>query len=58
MLAGTALVFTLLYALPAGIISALNRNKWIDHLLRAALLCRRVHAIILVRPCTDLYLWS
>ena len=36
MLAGTALVFTLLYALPAGIISALNRNKWIDYLLRAA----------------------
>ena len=36
MLAGTALVFTLLYALPAGIISALNRNKWIDYLLRTA----------------------
>ena len=36
MLAGTALVFTLLYALPAGIISALNRNKWVDYLLRAA----------------------
>ncbi len=36
MLAGTSLVFTLLYALPAGIISALNRNKWIDYLLRAA----------------------
>ena len=35
-LAGTALVFTLLYALPAGIISALNRNKWIDYLLRTA----------------------
>ena len=36
MLSGTALVFTLLYALPAGIISALNRNKWIDYLLRTA----------------------
>ena len=36
MLAGTSLVFTLLYALPAGIISALNRNKWIDYLLRVA----------------------
>ena len=36
MLAGTDLVFTLLYALPAGIISALNRNKWIDYLLRVA----------------------
>ena len=36
MLAGTALVFTLLYALPAGIISALNLNKWIDNLLRTA----------------------
>ena len=36
MLAGTALVFTLLYALPAGIISALNRNKSIDYLLRTA----------------------
>lgn len=36
MLVGTALVFTLLYALPAGIISALNRNKWIDYLLRTA----------------------
>ena len=35
-LAGTALVFTLLYALPAGIISALNRNKWIDYLVRTA----------------------
>ncbi len=35
-LAGTALVFTLLYALPAGIVSALNRNKWIDYLLRFA----------------------
>ena len=34
MLAGTALVFTLLYALPAGIISALNRNKWVDYVLR------------------------
>ena len=35
MLAGTALVFTLLYALPAGIISALNRNKWVDYVLRS-----------------------
>ena len=33
-LAGTALVFTILYALPMGIISALNRNKWIDYVLR------------------------
>lgn len=34
-LAGTALIFTLLYALPAGILSAVNRNKWIDYVLRA-----------------------
>lgn len=34
-LAGTALVFTILYALPAGILSAYNRNKWIDYVLRS-----------------------
>ena len=34
-LAGTALLFTLLYALPAGILSAVNRNKWVDYVLRA-----------------------
>lgn len=33
-LAGTALVFTIIYALPAGILSAYNRNKWIDYVLR------------------------
>ena len=34
-LAGTALVFTIVYALPAGILSAYNRNKWIDYILRS-----------------------
>ena len=34
-LAGTALVFTIIYALPAGILSAYNRNKWIDYVLRS-----------------------
>ncbi|MDY5480953.1 MAG: nickel ABC transporter permease [Veillonella caviae] len=34
-LAGAALLFTLLYALPAGILSAVNRNKWVDYVLRA-----------------------
>lgn len=34
-LSGTALVFTIIYALPAGILSAYNRNKWIDYVLRS-----------------------
>ncbi len=34
-LAGTALVLTIVYALPAGILSAYNRNKWIDYILRS-----------------------
>lgn len=33
-LAVTALVFTLIYAVPAGIVSALHQNKFLDYLLR------------------------
>lgn len=35
ILSSVALLFTLLYAVPVGIISALYRNRWIDYILRA-----------------------